>query len=64
MFLCDQYDLELFGSNFVNGSLATIVLQYGVKIVVMTSFKDTYYIEILPNVKKSKGGKTVLYFKN
>lgn len=28
---------------------------YGVKIVVMTSFKDTYYIEILPNVKKSKG---------
>ncbi|KAB2050543.1 hypothetical protein ES319_A13G253800v1 [Gossypium barbadense] len=27
---------------------------YGVKIFVITSFKDTCYIEILPNVKKSK----------
>ncbi|KAL5721655.1 hypothetical protein ACHQM5_005274 [Ranunculus cassubicifolius] len=27
---------------------------YGVKILVITSFKDTCYIEILPNVQKSK----------
>lgn len=27
---------------------------YGVKIFVLTSFKDTCYIEILPNVEKSK----------
>ncbi|KAE8692920.1 Transcription factor-like protein [Hibiscus syriacus] len=27
---------------------------YGVKIFVITSFKDTCYIEILPNVRKSK----------
>ncbi|KAJ1693660.1 hypothetical protein LUZ63_010358 [Rhynchospora breviuscula] len=27
---------------------------YGVKIFVITSFKDTCYIEILPNVQKSK----------
>uniref|UniRef100_A0A7N1A2Z1 ubiquitinyl hydrolase 1 n=1 Tax=Kalanchoe fedtschenkoi TaxID=63787 RepID=A0A7N1A2Z1_KALFE len=27
---------------------------YGVKIIVVTSFKDTYYIEILPKVQKSK----------
>ncbi|XP_020261359.1 uncharacterized protein LOC109837500 isoform X2 [Asparagus officinalis] len=27
---------------------------YGVKIFVLTSFKDTCYIEILPNVQKSK----------
>ncbi|RWW68393.1 hypothetical protein BHE74_00024083 [Ensete ventricosum] len=29
------------------------VLQYGVKIFVITSFKDTCYIEILPSVHKS-----------
>ncbi|XP_065856874.1 OVARIAN TUMOR DOMAIN-containing deubiquitinating enzyme 10 [Euphorbia lathyris] len=28
---------------------------YGVKILVMTSFKDTYYIEILPINQKTKG---------
>ncbi|XP_022730765.1 OTU domain-containing protein DDB_G0284757-like isoform X2 [Durio zibethinus] len=28
---------------------------YGVKIFVITSFKDTCYIEILPNVQRSKG---------
>ncbi|XP_039068088.1 OVARIAN TUMOR DOMAIN-containing deubiquitinating enzyme 10-like [Hibiscus syriacus] len=28
---------------------------YGLKIIVMTSFKDTCYIEILPNFWKSKG---------
>ncbi|GMN24932.1 hypothetical protein TIFTF001_000742 [Ficus carica] len=27
---------------------------YGVKIFVITSFKETYYIEILPNVEKSR----------
>uniref|UniRef100_A0A2P2JFA7 ubiquitinyl hydrolase 1 n=1 Tax=Rhizophora mucronata TaxID=61149 RepID=A0A2P2JFA7_RHIMU len=27
---------------------------YGVKIIVMTSFKNTCYIEILPNVERSK----------
>ncbi|KAK1308712.1 hypothetical protein QJS10_CPA09g01783 [Acorus calamus] len=31
-----------------------VVNQYGVKIFVITSFKDTCYIEILPNVEKSK----------
>ncbi|KAJ0027924.1 hypothetical protein Pint_35663 [Pistacia integerrima] len=28
---------------------------FGVKIIVITSFKDTCYIEILPNTKKPKG---------
>ncbi|CAN0881182.1 OVARIAN TUMOR DOMAIN-containing deubiquitinating enzyme 10 [Linum grandiflorum] len=28
---------------------------YGVRILVMTSFKDTYYIEILPQKQKPKG---------
>lgn len=27
---------------------------FGVRIIVITSFKDTHYIEILPNAKKSK----------
>ncbi|RVW97275.1 hypothetical protein CK203_025873 [Vitis vinifera] len=31
-------------------------LQYGVKIFVITSFKDTCYIEILPNVQRSERG--------
>ncbi|CAD5164074.1 unnamed protein product [Musa acuminata subsp. malaccensis] len=30
------------------------LLQYGVKIFILTSFKDTCYIEILPSVEKSK----------
>ena len=34
--------------------------QYGVKIFVITSFKDTCYIEILPQIQKSGRGKTVL----
>ncbi|KAI3697814.1 hypothetical protein L6452_30911 [Arctium lappa] len=29
---------------------------YGVKILVLTSFKDTSFIEILPKVLKSKRG--------
>ncbi|KAG6415369.1 hypothetical protein SASPL_122780 [Salvia splendens] len=29
-------------------------LQYGIKIFVITSFKDTCYIEILPNIQKSE----------
>ena len=33
-----------------------IYLQYGVKMFVITSFKDTCYIEILPNVERSKRG--------
>lgn len=33
-----------------------IYLQYGVKIFVITSFKDTCYIEIIPNVERSKRG--------
>lgn len=32
------------------------LLQYGVKIFVITSFKDTCYIEILPNVERSIRG--------
>lgn len=35
-------------------------LQYGVKILVMTSFKDTCYIEILPINQKSKGGNNII----
>jgi hypothetical protein len=31
-------------------------MQYGVKIFVMTSFKDTCYIEIQPKVQKSNKG--------
>ncbi|KAF8395251.1 hypothetical protein HHK36_019193 [Tetracentron sinense] len=34
---------------------------YGVKVFIITSFKDTCYIEILPNIQKSKRGKI---FKN
>lgn len=40
-------------------SLLTILSnghQYGVKIFVITSFKDTCYIEILPSTQKSKRG--------
>lgn len=33
-----------------------ILLQYGLKIIVMTSFKDTYCIEILPKFQKPKRG--------
>ena len=39
--------------------LVNILLQYGVKIFVITFFKDTYCIEILPNVKMPNGGKLV-----
>ena len=35
------------------------LMQYGVKIFVMTSFKETCYIEILPNVEKSRKGNVV-----
>lgn len=34
-------------------------LQYGVKIFVLTSFKDNCCIEILPNIQTSKQGKLV-----
>lgn len=33
-------------------------MQYGIKIFVITSFKDTCYIEILPSIQKSERGKT------
>lgn len=36
------------------------ISQYRVKIVVLTSFKDTCYIEILPTSQESKGGKEFL----
>lgn len=32
-------------------------MQYGVKILVITSFRDTCYIEILPTIQKSERGK-------
>lgn len=32
------------------------LLQYGVKLLVLTSFKDTCYIEILPHVERSTRG--------
>lgn len=34
-------------------------MQYGLKIFVLTSFKDTCYIEILPNIQKSNRGKVL-----
>lgn len=37
-----------------------LLLQYGVKIFVITSFKDTCYIEILPHVQKSNRGMFLL----
>lgn len=37
--------------------LFSFFLQYGVRIFVMTSFKDTCCIEILPHFEKPKGGK-------
>lgn len=37
------------------------LLQYGVKILVITSFKDTCYIEILPSVQRSERG-TIFWF--
>lgn len=33
-----------------------LLLQYGVKIFILTSFRDTCYIEILPVVEKSRRG--------
>lgn len=36
-----------------------IFMQYGVKIFVLTSFKETCYIEILPHVEKSKRGNEI-----
>lgn len=38
------------------------LLQYGVKIFVMTSFKDTCYIEIQPKVQKSNKGIRITHF--
>ncbi|RVW74149.1 hypothetical protein CK203_057265 [Vitis vinifera] len=40
-----------------DGSL--IITLYGLKIFVLTSFKDTCYIEILPNIQKSNRGKVL-----
>lgn len=34
--------------------------QYGVKIFVITSYKDTCYIEILPETQRSERGKIFL----
>lgn len=31
-------------------------LQYGVKITLLTSCRDTFYIEVLPADQKPKGG--------
>ncbi|KAA3485733.1 OTU domain-containing protein isoform X1 [Gossypium australe] len=53
--------LKIYDANIGCLILASDVLQYGVKIFVITSFKDTCYIEILPNVKKSKRG-TITHF--
>lgn len=39
------------------GPYVCFMLQYGVKIFVMTSFKETCCIEILPNFQKKKQGK-------
>ena len=36
-------------------------MQYGVKIFVMTSFKDTCYIEIQPKVVKSNKGILIFF---
>jgi hypothetical protein len=38
------------------------LVQYGVKIFVLTSFRDTCYIEILPVVEKSKRGSVYFIF--
>ncbi|XP_052185462.1 OVARIAN TUMOR DOMAIN-containing deubiquitinating enzyme 9-like isoform X3 [Diospyros lotus] len=35
---------------------------YGVKIFIITSFKDTCYVEILPHVQKSKRSDVILHF--
>lgn len=44
---------------FVRLCISIASLQYGVKIFVVTSFKDTCYIEILPKVVKSDKSKFV-----
>jgi hypothetical protein len=36
-------------------------MQYGAKIFVITSFKDTCYIEIHPKVEKSKRGTIIIF---
>lgn len=38
-----------------------LLMQYGVRIFVITSFKDTCCIEILPNSQKTKGGKQYIF---
>lgn len=42
--------------SFSHPNKTTFWVQYGVKIFVMTSFKDTCYIEIQPKVQKSNKG--------
>ncbi|KAK9187131.1 hypothetical protein WN944_018522 [Citrus x changshan-huyou] len=58
---------SLFGNTFVVCLLSfNCVLsgfsEYGVKVFVLTSFKDTCYIEILPHVPKSKRAVIFLSF--
>lgn len=37
-------------------------VQYGLKIFVLTSFKDTCYIEILPKIQKSNRGRVLFFY--
>lgn len=48
-----------FFISMIDADMSTTLLQYGVKIFVITSFKDTCYIEILPHVSKSSRGNNI-----
>lgn len=48
-----------FFNSMIDADMSTTLLQYGVKIFVITSFKDTCYIEILPHVSKSSRGNNI-----
>ncbi|KAK6926753.1 hypothetical protein RJ641_008472 [Dillenia turbinata] len=49
-----RYSIAFACCCFVSPPFRGFDLTYGVKIFVITSFKDTCYIEILPNVKRSR----------
>lgn len=45
---------------FLHSSILPYLWQFGVKVFIITSFKDTCYIEILPQVQKSD--RSMYYF--
>lgn len=57
IYLNSEYGLKYLRSQFTWLILFALLAQFGVKIFVITSFKDTCSIEILPQVQKSNRSK-------